>query len=298
MSGAAPALKIALFGTPSHFTMRVLRQLAEPGIVAAVVLAERPGGVRDVMMRFAGIVSISPLERAAQERGIPVIAATASNESAVVERLHSIRPDLICIATFPRRVPQEITTLAPLGAINVHPSLLPRHRGPLPLFWTYHADDQVTGVTIHHTSEKIDAGDIILRESFPLPRAYSVVKLDQDVATCGARMLKSAVEALARGQAARVAQDESAATYAPLVRPSTRMVRFDTWDVERVWHFLAALSPRYREPLSDSEGHPVSYRGVAGFERSHCGAPGTVEKVDRGWKLNCRGGVVLLKKTT
>ena len=298
MSGAAPALKVALFGTPSQFTTQVLRQLAGPGIVAALVLARRPGGVRDVMMRFAGIGRISHLERAAQERGIPVIAATASNESAVLERLRSIRPDLICIATFPRRVPQEITTLAPLGAINVHPSLLPRHRGPLPLFWTYHADDQVTGVTIHHSSDKVDAGDIILQESFSLPRAYSVAKLDQDVAMCGARMLKSAVEALARGQAARIAQDESAATYAPLVRPGTRMVHFDTWDVERVWHFLAALSPRYREPLKDNEGRPVSYRDVVGFERSRCGTPGTVEKVDRGWKLNCRDGVVLLKKTT
>jgi methionyl-tRNA formyltransferase len=297
MSGPAPALKVALFGTPSHFTTQVLRQLAAPGIVAAVVLAQRPGGVRDVMMRFAGIGRISPLERAAQERGIPVIAATASNESAVVERLHSIRPDLICIATFPRWVPQAITTLAPLGAINVHPSLLPRHRGPLPLFWTYYADDQVTGVTVHHTSDKFDAGDIILQESFPLPRAYPVAKLDQDVAMCGARMLKSALEALARGQAARIAQDESAATCAPLVRPGTRMVRFDTWDVERVWHFLAALSPRYCEPLKDNEGRAVSYRDVAGFERSRCGAPGTIEKVDRGWKLNCRGGVVLLRKT-
>jgi methionyl-tRNA formyltransferase len=248
-------------------------------------------------MRFAGITRISPLERAAQERRIPVIAATASNDSVLVDRLLSIRPDLICIAMFPRRVPREITTLAPLGAINVHPSLLPRHRGPLPLFWTYHADDQVTGVTVHHTSDKFDAGDIILQESFPLPRAYSVAKLDQDVAMCGARMLKSALEALARGQSARIAQDEGAATYAPLVRPGTRMVRFDTWDVERVWHFLAALSPRYREPLSDNEGRPVSYREVAGFERTRCGAPGTVEKVNRGWKLNCRGGVVLLRKT-
>jgi methionyl-tRNA formyltransferase len=45
---------------------------------------------------------------------------------------------MICIGTFPRRIPQEITKLAALGAIKVHPSLLPRHRGPLPLFWTHH----------------------------------------------------------------------------------------------------------------------------------------------------------------
>jgi methionyl-tRNA formyltransferase len=294
MTGPAPAFKVALFGTPSRFTTQVLLQLAEPGLVAAVVLAQPQRGVRSVLARM--LARISPLERAAQERRIPVITATASNQSAVAERLRSIRPDLICIATFPRRIPEEITTLAPLGAINVHPSLLPRHRGPLPLFWTYHADDRAAGVTVHHTSENFDAGDIILQDSFSLPRAYPIARLNEDVALHGARVLQSAVAALARGQAARIAQNESAATYAPLVRPGTPMVRFDEWYVERVWHFLAALSPRYREPLTDIKGFPVLYQAVAGFERSPCGIPGTVETFDGNWKLNCRGGVVFLTR--
>jgi methionyl-tRNA formyltransferase len=295
MSGPAPALRVALFGTPSRFTTEVLQQLTAPGLVAAVVLAQRPSGVRGALMRFAGL-RISRVEQTAQERGIPVITATASNDSTVAERLHSIRPDLICIASFPRHIPLKITNLACLGAINVHPSLLPRHRGPLPLFWTYHADDRATGITVHHISEKLDAGDIILQESFPLTRAYPITKLDEDVALRGARVLQSAVETLARGQAVRIAQNESAATYAPRVRPGTPMVGFDTWDVERVWHFLAALSPRYREPLTDINGLPVPYHGVAGFERSHCGAPGSVETFHGNWKLNCRGGVVFLTR--
>ena len=107
----------------------------------------------------------------------------------------------------------------------MHPSLLPRHRGPLPLFWTYHADDRVTGVTIHHVNQSFDAGDVILQDSFPLPRGYPAAKLNEDVAHRGASLLRSAVEALAGGRAARVAQDERAATYAPRVRPGTSMVR-------------------------------------------------------------------------
>jgi methionyl-tRNA formyltransferase len=296
MTTPAPTLKLALFGTPSRFTTQALRHLALPAFHVTVVLAQPERSLGDRLMKLAGLRPISALERAARERQIPVIAATASNESAIAERLRSLRPDLICVATFPRRIPKETTKLAALGAINLHPSLLPRHRGPLPLFWTYHADDRVAGVTVHHTSENFDAGDIILQESFPLPRAYPVAKLDEDVAVRGARLLQSAVTALARGQATRIAQDESAATFAPRVPLGTPMVRFDAWDVERVWHFLAALCPQYREPLMDEDGRSVPYGNVTGFEGGSCGAPGSIETFDRGWKLNCRGGVVLLTK--
>jgi methionyl-tRNA formyltransferase len=234
------------------------------------------------------------LESAARARTIPVIALTDTNESAVAEHLQSLRPDLICIAIFPRLIPREIIALAPLGAVNVHPSLLPRHRGPLPLFWTYHADDRMSGVTVHHASQVFDAGDIILQECFPLPRAYPATKLSEDVGQRGASLLRSAVQALVRGHAPRVVQDERAATVAPRVRPGVPMVRFGEWDVERVWHFLAALSPRFREPLIDNEGHPALYRTVTGFERRRSNVLGSVEPIANGWKLHCRGGVVLL----
>jgi methionyl-tRNA formyltransferase len=299
MSAQSPALRIALFCTASRFSLAALQELAARRLVAAVVLSQPPRrGRRGWLASIAGIRRMLPAEALARGRRIPVIFATASNAATVAERLRAIRPDLICIAIFPRLIPLEIVALAPLGAINVHPSLLPRHRGPLPLFWTYHADDRVAGVTVHHVNESFDAGDVIAQECFLLPRAYPVAKLDEDVARCGASLMRSAVDALAGGRAPRIAQDEQAATYAPLVPPSTPMVRFDEWEVERVWHFLAGLSSRFREPLLDGAGHPASYQVVVGFERSPAGTPGTVESVAHGWKLNCRGGVVLLANGT
>jgi methionyl-tRNA formyltransferase len=214
----------------------------------------------------------------------------------VADRLRAIRPDLISVAIYPRRIHQDIIDLAPLGAINVHPSLLPRHRGPLPLFWTYHADDRDAGVTVHHMNQVLDAGDIIVQERFPLPRAYPVEKLDEDVALRGAKLLQSAAKLLTSGQAPRIPQDENAATTAPRIRPGISMVRFDEWDVERVWHFLAGLCTRFREPLVDSAGDPVLYKIVKGFERGASGKPGSVEITNSGWKLHCRGGIVLLSK--
>jgi methionyl-tRNA formyltransferase len=295
---STPALKIALFGTASRFSVLALQELAAHCNVTALVLSQpKPRGLRDSLLSLVGMRQVSPLERTAREQRIAIIPATDSNESTVAERLRLARPDLICIATFPRRISRETVALAPLGAINVHPSLLPRHRGPLPLFWTYHADDRMTGVTAHHVSRVLDAGDIIMQEGLVLPRAYPAAKLDEDLAHRGAFLLRSAAQALARGQAPRIVQDERAATYAPRVRPGTPMVNFDEWDVERVWHFLTGLCPRFREPLTDKAGRAAIYQAVVGFQRDAYGTPGSVDTIKDGWKLHCRGGVVLLANT-
>jgi methionyl-tRNA formyltransferase len=298
MSTRPSAPRIALFGTASRFSLAVLQELAAHRLVAALVLSQPRRGLRGSLLSIAGISRMSPVEAIARERRIPVIFATASNASTVAEQLRTVRPDLICVAIFPQLIPPEIIALAPLGAINVHPSLLPRHRGPLPLFWTYHADDRAAGITVHHINETFDAGDIILQEDFPLPRAYPAAKLDGDMARRGAPLLRAAVDALADGRATRVAQDERAATYAPRIRYDTPMVRFDEWDVERIWHFLAGLCPRFREPLFDGAGQPALYQAVIGFERGSSSQAGTVVSIANGWKLNCRGGVVLLAKAS
>jgi methionyl-tRNA formyltransferase len=291
------ALRIAFFGSPSNFSLAVLEQMTEHQQVSALVVPRSGSSpLRRLLLRLRGLRPPSALEQAAVHRGIPVLALDFGRRAHVVEELHRLRPDLICIALFPGLVPRDIIDLAPLGAINVHPSLLPRHRGPLPLFWTYHADDREAGVTVHHASQRFDAGDIVLQEILPLPRAYPVAYLDADVARCGAALLRSAVAALASGKAARVKQDESAATYAPRVKPGSAMVDFAQWDVERVWHFLAGLCPRFREPLVDGTGRPVRYQSVAGFQHGTALTPGTIETDERGWKLHCRGGIVQLSE--
>jgi methionyl-tRNA formyltransferase len=165
----------------------------------------------------------------------------------------------------------------------------------LPLFWTYHCDDRITGVTVHHATERFDAGDVILQDRFDLPRGYPVAELDREVADRAGPLLRAAVEQLGTGCAPRIPQDESVATYAPVPRPGAPMVAFDQWDVERVWHFLAALCPRYREPLADEDGRGVVYDRVIDYRREASRVtPGTVERCEGGWMLHCRDGVLRL----
>lgn len=243
---------------------------------------------------MAGRAPTSPLEAAALELGVPVLHADG-DLGPVAAAVAKLRPHLIAIALFPRRLPAEMLALAPRGALNAHPSLLPRHRGPLPLFWTYHADDRETGVTIHHASDRLDAGDVVAREAFELPRGFPGTRLDAVMAERVGPLLAEAVVQVASGNAARVPQDEAAATPAPFIRAGVPMVDFERWPAERVWHFLSALAPHYREPLKQGDGRPVDYGRVTGWSP---GAPrlppGGVESSAGGWTLCCRDGTVAL----
>jgi methionyl-tRNA formyltransferase len=295
-AAGVPRLRVAFFGSTTRFSQLSFEQLAPTQEIVAVVIP-RPAksALRLALRQFAGLRSLSPLEKVARDHGIPVLTASDDLSGSIGERLSALRPDLICIAIFPRLLPRNLVGVASLGAINVHPSLLPRHRGPLPLFWIYHSDDRYAGVTVHHASERFDAGDIVLQQRFGLPRGYPAADLNRDVADRAAPLLLAAVEQLGTGRAPRQSQDESAATYAPLLRPGAAMVAFDEWDVERVWHFLAGLCPRYREPLVDESGHGVSYGRVIDYRREKArGTPGSVVQTADGWTLHCRDGIVRL----
>jgi methionyl-tRNA formyltransferase len=280
-------------------SLRPLRALAGDHEIVTLV---RPAGRGSPLKRFlgatarrAGFKKKDALDLWAAERGLRAITVRSPDDPHLVARLRAVQPDLIAISAFPWLLGPDVLAIPAQGALNLHPSLLPRHRGPLPLFWIYHGDDRETGVTVHHVGERADAGDIVLQESFPLPRGFPVDQLSGENARRGARLMARAVADIAGRVARRTVQDDTRASSAPLVRPGARMVDFAGWGVERVWHFLAGLYPRFREPLPGPDGQPIDYRGVLGYEAtaSHL-APGTVVPARGGWELHCWGGVLRL----
>jgi methionyl-tRNA formyltransferase len=287
-------LRIALFGSCARFTREALAELSTDHEVVALVRAKQPAGIRGLLGSIRQPAACAELDAHARQLKVPVLGAAREDDS-LRDRLAAVRPDLICIALHPYRVAAGVRAIAPLGAINVHPSLLPRHRGPLPLFWTYHSDDRRAGVTVHEASDALDAGDIVLQEGFELARGYPVLDLDEEVSRRGARLLRSAAELLARGAATRVPQDERAATYAPTVERNSAQVPFEEWDVERVWHFLAGMQQQHREPLQDERGRAVRYERIGPFRRGGSSlAPGRVQRDANHLWLHCRGGIVQL----
>jgi methionyl-tRNA formyltransferase len=190
------------------------------------------------------------------------------------------RPDLICIGTFPSILSPAILRLPLKGAINVHWSLLPRHRGPDPLFWTYVNDDRVAGVTLHWVDEGVDTGPIVLQREIALERGRRIASLYGELAAIGGQLFIEAIALIAAGNPPRAPQDERLATRERSRHAESWRIDFETWPAERVWHVLRGLGTGLVPGLS---GTARSYK-VERHERT----PGTFD----GARLFCRDGYV------
>ena len=295
-------MRIVAFVSGGPVALRALEALAAVHQLVLVVRPQRGRHTlqvwRDAVAHGAqalGLVPADPIIAWSRRAGVPLLWARPGDDDAVAARIRSAAPDFGCIATYPQRIPDAVLAACGHECLNVHPSLLPRHRGANPLFWTYHAGDRDGGVTVHVATSRLDAGATLLSESIPIARGESVIAVHGRAAERGAALLAQAVTECAAGKATRRDQDEAAATRAPAPRAGRQYAELATWSSEQAWHFLAGMLERYRDALTDTAGTPVSYSRVEGFEvRDPLHAPGTVLRDGPAWNAWTRDGVVHL----
>ena len=114
----------------------------------------------------------SSLESICSHRHIPVLRIFDINEDAFIEKMKKYGPDLILSAAYPQIFSKKVLSIPEHGAINCHPSLLPRCRGAHPHFWSIATGEKLGGITAHYMTENIDDGDIVAQISFPIGHYY------------------------------------------------------------------------------------------------------------------------------
>jgi len=290
-------LRIAFLGTKGQYSSAVLQAVAAEHEVVLIGLAEKERSMTARSLLGAGLRRLGWSAHTSNHfPSAAVVPVRSGDDARLFEALQKLHPDLICMAAFPWLLPEAIYTLPSLGAINVHGSLLPRHRGAMPLFWIYYHDDRESGVTVHKVAEAADTGDILVQERFPVPRGFPVDCLNQENTRAAAAAIKQALRGLESSQVVSCSQDESLATTAPRIRSGERYADSENWGAERVWHFLAGLQARYREPLFEN-GHALTYEAVEGFQISqHAYRPGSVKINPHSLVLYCCDGVVELRR--
>ena len=102
--------------------------------------------------------------------------------------------ELLIVACFPHILPLTLLNRASIAALNIHPSKLPKYRGPTPLFWQLRDGMREIGVTLHHMTTQIDAGNIVTQTSVPLPTGISGASANMLLATKGANMLVNTLD--------------------------------------------------------------------------------------------------------
>ena len=196
-------------GTPD-FAVPSLRALLENGyeVVGVFCQPDRPKGRGHKL-------AACPVKELAQSAGIPVFQPERIKREEGVAMLKGCAPDLCVTAAFGQLLSQEILDIPPLGTINVHSSLLPRHRGSAPINWSIIKGDPVTGVTTMFTDKGMDTGDILLMRETPIGPAENAGELTDRLAVMGAQLLIETIRALEAGTLSRIPQDHEAATYEP-----------------------------------------------------------------------------------
>lgn len=163
---------------------------------------------------------------------------------AVHDEVRALAPDLIVSWFWTKKIPRAFRTLAPRGALGVHPSLLPRHRGPDPFFWAIDAGDRTTGVTAHVVEDEYDTGAILAQRELAIDPSWNAWTLAKKLDRPSLAVLREIVAAHARGEPpAPIAQDDAAATDAPQPADDELEIRWSSWDAERIERRVRAASP-------------------------------------------------------
>lgn len=205
-------MRIAMMGTGS-FAEPTFRQLLDSGhpVVGLVTQPDRVLGKERGSSRLAR----QGMKEIAVERGIPVLQPESINTPEGVAALSRLAPDLLVVAAYGQILAKEVLAAAPLGGINVHASLLPKHRGAAPINWAIYHGETKTGVTIIRMSLALDAGDILAQETIDILPDETAGELEARLGPLGARLAIETVTKLADGPIKGSPQDKSKATKAP-----------------------------------------------------------------------------------
>lgn len=159
----------------------------------------------------------TPVKQCALEHDIPVFQPVKLRDGTALAQIRELAPQLIVVAAYGRILPDEILEAPPMGCINVHSSLLPKYRGAAPINWAVLNGDEVSGVTIMHMAAELDAGDIVDTVSTPIGPDETAPELYGRLAELGAQLLVKVVADIGAGNAKRIPQDSTNATFAPML---------------------------------------------------------------------------------
>ena len=204
--------RVVFMGTPD-FAVPSLKALAEDGrydIVGVITQPDRPAG-------RGNRLTACPVKQFALEKGLPVYQFERIRRPEGVEQMKALAPDVCVTAAFGQILTQELLDIPVHGTVNVHASLLPKHRGSAPINWCILMGERETGVTIMRTDAGIDTGDMLKSASTPIGELETAGELTARLSELGARLLADTLPDYLEGRIEPVPQDHDAASYQPML---------------------------------------------------------------------------------
>ena len=231
--------------------LRSLRQSDEHELVGVVTQPDKPAG-------RAQRIEAPPIKAALAGSALPILQPARIKSEEAVEEIRALAPDVIVVMAYGQILPRAVLDIPRVACLNLHASLLPRHRGAAPIQAAIVAGDRESGITVMYMSEGLDTGDILLQSRLEIAADETGGSLHDRLAQIAPDALHEALGQLQRGSAPRIPQDASLATYAP---------KLGREDGRIDWTESAALLERKIRAFNPWPGAFTLLRDAAGRDR-------------------------------
>jgi len=265
--------RIVFMGSPD-FAVPSLDALVESGRYRPLLVVSQPDRPRG----RGQAVDPTPVRARALNLGIPTLTMTKETYAEGVEAVRAARPDAIIVVAFGLILRRDLLNMPEFGCINVHASLLPRHRGVSPIQAAILAGDEVTGCTTMRIDEGVDTGNILLRAETPIAPDDTAGTLTARLAGLGAGLLLRTLDGVFDGSVHEVVQDNALATVTKKIRKHHGLIDWTRSAVE-LERRVRAMTP-WPSAYSCLNGRRLLIDAVAVAPQATNAAPGTVVSLE------------------
>lgn len=230
-------MDIIFMGTPD-FARASLEKIYKEGhnILGVFTNEDKPKG-RGLKL------GISPVKEFALSKDIPVYQPkTLKKNEEMIETIKMLKPDVICVVAYGKILPKEILEIPKLGCINVHGSLLPKYRGAAPIQWAVINGEKLTGVTTMYMNEKMDEGDMILKQEVEIGENETTGELWEKLEQVGAELLAKTLRKVELGIAPRIKQGDDF-TLAPMLDKKISKIDWNKKTALEIKNLVRGLNP-------------------------------------------------------
>ena len=226
-------MRIVFIGQAA-FGAETLEKLLENGenIVGVITTPDKPNQKHP-----------NPVQQCAVKYALPLLQSKLLKTDDAVSWVRNLTPDLLVLAFVTSFVPKEMIACARHGGINYHPSLLPKYRGGSAINWAVINGETETGVSIHFIDEGVDTGPVLLQEKVAIEPDDTVKSVYFDkLYPMGIRLMAEAVRLIKEGNADPVAQDESQASFQPVITADDTVIEWSR-DTDQVYNLIRGANP-------------------------------------------------------
>jgi methionyl-tRNA formyltransferase len=289
-------MNVIFMGTP-EFAVPSLKCLIESkhGVVAVITQTDKPKGRK-------GRPDAPPVKNVALDAGLPVIQPGNVNSEQVIEELEKLKPDVIVVVAFGQKISDRILNFPKYKCVNIHASLLPKYRGAAPINWAIVNGEKETGITTIIMSNKMDAGDVIIRESLTIGPEETAGELGDRLSKLGADTLLDSLMQIETGNAKYTQQDERLVSLAPKIKKQDGLIDWNQGE-EKIHNFVRGMNPKpsaYTFLMRNNSKERIIILKTERDNSSHTGAviaPGTIMDISsQGIKTATENGSIWIKE--